>query len=405
MNTATKTLQKITRPELKLLIIAIFMGFGAFFGIDIHLPALPAIAAFFHTSQHNVQLSVTLYILGGAVSQLLYGPLSDAYGRQPVLKTGFIIAIIGTVLCLLSPNIQIFLIARIISGIGMGAAFSLMRTLVSDLFDKQRFAIYGSYISLVIGIGVMIGPVIGGYLQKGFGWHGAFTFLLIMYLVTLLVYHFFGYESIKEKKPDAAKAKVLLKNYSLMLRSKAYLIFSSFAGLAMACTMTYAAVSAHMLEIQYGLSPVVYGWMGLIIAIGSLIGKSINTQVMKRYSSFLSIKIGYLIILLSGILMGASFMTHLLNVPLIIAFITLCSAGTGFIFVNASVGAISEFKHIGGSASALYSAWVFLATFVISTIAALMKSHGAVVLTGTYLVAAILGLILLKALKKLAVSS
>lgn len=393
------TTEKLTGRELKLLTIAIFMGIGAFFGIDVFIPSLPSMTTYFHTSQHTVQLAVTFYMLGGAITQLWYGPLSDAYGRRPVLQIGFVIAIVGTLLCLIAPNVKIFLLGRIIAGIGMGSAFALMRTLVSDLFDKQKFAIYGSYISLVIGLGTLVGPVVGGYLQKGFGWHSTFVFLLLMYLVGILCYQFFGFETIREKQPNAAKAKHLINNYSVMIRNKSYMIYASMAGLGMACLITYSTISAHMLMVQYGLSPVVYGWVGFIVAIGSVIGKSINTQVVKRSTPRRSLTIGFSVILIAGLLLGAGYVFNLLNAELIVALVTLTSLGTGFIFVNASVGAITEFKYLGGSASALYSAWVFFATFIVSTIAALIKSHGALILAIIYLIVALVSLTLLRALK------
>src|SRR3989338_6223909 len=146
---------------------------------DIYAPSLPGIASYFHTNVDLAQWSMAIYMLGVALSQLVYGPLSEGVGRKKPLLTGLIIMIVGTLICLFSPSIKVLILGRLIQGCGAGACAALWRSIFRDLFTGEELSKYGSYLVVFIMFIIPAAPLLGGYLEEFYSWRACFAFMTL----------------------------------------------------------------------------------------------------------------------------------------------------------------------------------------------------------------------------------
>ncbi|MDN3701351.1 MFS transporter [Vibrio artabrorum] len=170
----------LSSENLIVVIILTFLLFIGLLGTDIHLSALPEMMDFMNTNQQLMQSSISIFLLGVGVSSLIYGPLSDKYGRKPVIIVGLFIAIFGNLWAVTLSTIEPFLIARFVQGVGCGVCIALPRIVLSDIVQGERYAITSSYITLFTGLSIVLGPVLGSFIQSWYGWKANFIAMALM---------------------------------------------------------------------------------------------------------------------------------------------------------------------------------------------------------------------------------
>lgn len=378
---------KLTRHEFKVTMIAILIAVVTSFGIDMHLPALPAMMKAFNTSRGMMQNSISVYLLGLVIMSFFYGPYSDKVGRKPVLIFGMIVAVIGSLVCTLAHSIDVFLLGRLIQGIGAAAGLSITRSLLPDVLTREKLAAYGSFLSIFVTVGTMVSPVIGGYLQTYIDWQSVFAVLTICFVVALLTIIFALPETNKSKNPHAFHPLHLIKNYWTILRNPTFMGYTLTSSLAYCAVIAYVTVSPFLFQIQYHLSPIVYGWLGVIIGVIGIFGKTISgiqVSITKNIHTGIWTGIGGYILV--GVISFALSMLHLNTAITMIVWACLIMFLLGFIGANSLGGAMSEFRGMSGASSAmlggLQNGFAVLTTAVIAT----LPSHGDKVLTSSYLV-------------------
>jgi DHA1 family bicyclomycin/chloramphenicol resistance-like MFS transporter len=171
------------RPPLFIIIAVVACGPLA---IHILVPSLPGLQIIFDTNYATVQLTLTLYFFAFAGAQLIYGPLSDRFGRRPVLLAGMALYVGGGVICLSASTIEVLIGGRIVQGIGGCAGFVLARAIVRDLYEREKAASMLAYVTMAMVVVPMMAPGIGGYLDLWFGWWASF-FLVVTYGIVVTV--------------------------------------------------------------------------------------------------------------------------------------------------------------------------------------------------------------------------
>src|SRR5579885_2667431 len=167
------------------------------FASDIYAPSLPNIAESLNTDVDYAQWSMAIYMLGVALSILVYGPVSEGIGRKWPLVTGLWIMLAGTLVCWLAPNIDVLIWGRFVQGCGAGACAGLWRSIFRDVFTGEELAKVGSYFVIFITFIVPAAPAVGGALQQHFGWRSTFTFMLV-YTAIALIAVIFGYKETNQ---------------------------------------------------------------------------------------------------------------------------------------------------------------------------------------------------------------
>ncbi len=389
----------ITRQEFKVLTCAVLLGICGMLGTDIHLASLPYIMVYLHTDQPHMQQSISIFLLGLGVSLLVYGPLSDGYGRKPVVIIGMVIAIVSSFATDWAHNIQIFLLMRLLQGIGSGVCMGLGRTIVADVLHGDRLSAIGSYFSLVITLSPLLAPALGGYVQHWFDWQTNFILLGFILLAVLLVYVVFCPETNQHKRPDAFKLSKLLCNYSSLLMHPLFVGATLLSGIAMAATMTYNTASAFILQDGFGLSPIMYGWVTALVGVGSIVGKLANPPAVKWFGSRCTLGLGLVLIAIAGLLIiSIEWLLHIHSIVVMMIGVFIAIFGQCFIMPNTMARALSPFHDKRGSAGALYGGFQMLVAFVVSAVVGGFSHETALLLGHAYLLLGIVGVVIFKLL-------
>ena len=197
-------------------IILILMAVLSLIATDIFAPSLPAIGAYFGQAANHTELSVSLFLVGFAFSQLIYGPISDRVGRKPPIVFGLSLFVAGSVLCMLAPSFELFCLGRVLEGIAVGAGLSLSRVVLRDLFSGMTLAVKSSHMAIFICLSPAVAPFVGGVLQNEFGFRAVFAFLSAYGIMLLMLVLFFFKEPLQHKEKSLSLSRTL-KHYRELL--------------------------------------------------------------------------------------------------------------------------------------------------------------------------------------------
>lgn len=349
-------------------------------GIDLYLPALPDMQKALSASQSAIQLSLTFYILTMGFSQLIYGPLSDKYGRRPLILIGSAIFLIGSLIASLAPNVSLLLSGRIFQGVGMGAGFTIASAILGDAFEGAKLARMTTLSSMVYSMSPLLAPVLGGFFTQLMGWRANFYFMVV--LAALLLFSLAAYvpETNQHKSQEPLHLGHLILNYLRMLKNISFISYSLCLTMAFGVTITFNVIGPFLLQNVLHVTPVHYGLLLLVLGAAYLIGTSLNSQLLKKCSISSLIWTGLGIMLLSCFgLLFSSFLGWFTPFEITL-WTSLLIFGTGFIFPNCFAKALEIFPKNLGSASALIGAFGLVGTSAISAIIAHLHVN-----TGTFL--------------------
>lgn len=396
MNTATlETSSSVsTRGFNTIVFLALIIAMVGPFASDSYLPSLPAMTQALGTTSHTVQLTITIYLFGFALSQLIYGPMSDKHGRRLLVLAGLGICVLGSFVCAMAPTIGILLFGRLLQGIGAGATNSLFRAIMRDVVSGARMAKIISYIGMGFAIAPAIAPILGGYIQHALGWRANYIFLFILIsAVWLLIWYLFP-ETNQQRNPHATKLKVVTQNYKALLTNKLFMGFTLCSSLAYAGMIAYLTVSPFLFQTVLGLTPVEYGWLALAITAGLVIGQFLNGLLVGFFDSHKMLLAGIIIMLLSGVGMLTIGLLGILNIPAIIIPTILFIIAAAFVFANAMAGALHPFANMAGAAGALYGCLQILGSFISSLLIASFHSNNQLIIANTFIGISLLSMVI-----------
>lgn len=391
-----------TKDKLIALLIIVFIAMSGLMGIDIHLASIPYIMHYMHVDQTQIQQSITLYLLGMGVSLLLYGPLSDKYGRRPVVMFGLGFACVASLLSIFTDHITPFLLTRLMQGIEVGACAGMGRTMAVDVLrDKSLSAAYLPFFSAVLGLSPLLAPLLGGYLQHWFGWQANFVFLAGLFFILFIVYSVFCPETNLHINKKMGINRKLGRTYVSLLSHSSFLLATLACGLAMAASITYATLSPFIFQLHYHLSPVTYGWITTSVALGMVLGRFVNGLLSKRYDRLKTLSIGMGFLLLAGVWITFFKLIGFINIPIILVGVFFALFSQAFISVSAMQIALMPHHDKRGLAGSLFSGFQMAVTAGGAMLISALSNEGVILLGGAYLVFGVLGILLYKYLTKL----
>ncbi len=249
--------------------------------IDINLPAIPGMAHALGSSLTTAQLTVTVFFAGFALGQLMWGALSDRFGRKPGIIIGTILYLIATVGCALAPNIETLLILRVVEGIGAGAGAVLARATVRDLFQGPQMARILSLVMAAFIIAPIVAPSIGALILSVASWRWIFGFLAIYGAVILVLATLFLEESLRTKDPRALDPARLIRSFAMVFhdrRSRSWAAVVTLIGGALTVYLTNASA---VLMDGFGLSASAFGVAFAAVASFTSIGSLLNSRLVR----------------------------------------------------------------------------------------------------------------------------
>lgn len=365
------------------------------FSIDMYLPGFPRIATDLNTTIDKVQLSLTGYLIGICIGQVLYGPLLDRFGRKTPLYAGLVIYILASIGCALTSSVEALIVMRFFQAIGGCVGLVSSQALVSDLFTKDKRAEVFSMITLVIAVSPMIAPTVGGYVTSAFGWNWVFIILAGIVLLIIAAIYFFLPAG---KSPDptvSLKPQAVIGSFLTVLRQPQFLIYTMAGGLATAAPFAYIAGSSDVFMNIYKVSEQQYGWIFAFLAFAMIGSTQLNHFLLKKYNSGQIIKTTLMYQSVVGTLLVLGVYYNWYNLYTLIGMMFIFLTGQGLTGPNTSALSLAPFKKHTGSASALMGSWRMGAGAIISIIVSVLHNNTAIPMVAMMAACSLVSLVIL----------
>ena len=341
--------------------------------IDIYVPALPTMARFFQTSAQAIQSSVTIYLVAYAFGQLLFGPLSDAYGRKRMLALGMAMFTAGCVLTLTASNLETFVLARCLQGFGIAATNLLAKAIITDTFSGQALMHVFTYMATAWGLAPILAPVIGAHLQTTFGWRSCLTFLLIY---SFVMWGFLWRYKETLKHPVHLNPKTLVKNAGMVLSSPVFQSCFLAQGLCYSIILVFNIVGPFIVQDTLHKPPTYFGYLALAIGLMYFIGGISNRIHHPRLpTSEQRLRIGARVMTGAAIAMLILSVTIGLNVWTLMAPVLVMGLCAGAMYPTLMGKGNSIFPHIAGLTSAILGFALILVSSGMMALAGFVPFH------------------------------
>ena len=324
--------------------------------MDMYLPSLPTLASYFSTSTSKAQLTLSGFTLGFALGQLLYGPLSDRYGRKWVLVSGIALYAIASVLCATATDVETLIFVRILQAIGGGAGVVLTRAIVRDIYEHEAGARALSLALLVPSLAALVGPFIGGQILLWADWRGIFWLLAAFGVFILFLGIFRLPETHPREKRFPTSLSKILRDYLTILCDRnavGYMLCGAFSFAGMFAQLS--GTPFIYIEI-FGVAPEYFGFLFALNVLGIMAGSYINSRLVMRFGIRRMLIAGTTTALCSGLLLAILVTFDLGGLMGIVLSIALYMVPHNITNANATTGALEKFPHIAGTASALIGA-------------------------------------------------
>ena len=365
------------------------------FSLDLYLPALPAIAADLHAGASAVQLTLPVFFLGLAVSQLIFGSLADHIGRRPPLLCGLALLVLGSVGCALAQGVATLTVGRLIQALGVGSASVIPRAIVRDRFDVAHTARALSLLGLITGLGPILAPQVGGLILLIGSWRYEFWFLAGLATTSLLTAFYTLAESIPDERPSAIGPRLWLQ----LLTDQRYLRYALPANLIQSSVFAYIAGAPFVFINLMRLTPQQFAWMFGTNAVGLVIAGRVNASIVGRLGPELLFRRGMLAnatigAVLFGMAAGGWGGFWGLAIPQFLFITTLA-----FNFSNGFALGLAPFGASAGTASALFGTLQFLLAGLAGVAVSWLYDGSARAMTGVMCAVTLLAVALYRAMK------
>lgn len=340
-------------------------AFGSFVN-DMYLPSLPSMTRFFHCSIPTVQLGLTMGMAGLGLGQIILGPVSDRFGRKPVLLWATALFVAAALASVFSPTIHAFLGYRLIQGIGASGGYFLARTIPADLYSGRTLAKTMAIVGAINGFAPASAPVIGGFLSQHWGWKSVF---LALAAIGLLLMAFSP--KLKESLPASQRDRLGLwdavKRYGTLLRNSRFLIHVGLKAAALGVLFAYISSAPFIMQDHFGFRQDVFGCImggnALLIAVGSM--AALKFRLLKR-AAFVggpAVLVSVLFESVALLAFDSFWLYELLLLPMLFSL--------GMVFTASNTLAMNEGRDCAGDASALLGLGGYLFGAVVSPLVGL----------------------------------
>ncbi len=343
------TASPMIRPSLAVLVLCSAVQP---FALNVLAPATPSIARSLGTDYGTIQLTLTLYLAAVAVAQLVVGPLSDRIGRRPCIIGGLILFALGSIAGLMSASIPTLLAARMLQAVGAGTAFALTRAIARDMAGKDEAASIIGYVTMAMVVAPMLSPLVGGFIDKTYGWRAIFILMTLAGLGAALG----AFRSLPETlRRSGAPSSVgdTFRAFPTLVRQRSFLVNSAVLTLTSATFFSFIAGAPFAVVEHMKASPAVYGAFFAVMAGSYMCGNFLTGRFGQKIGADRLIPLG-LVLSSIAVTLAAAFSLAPFWAPVFLFIpLTLNGIGNGLTIPSATAAALSVRPDLAGAAAGL----------------------------------------------------
>ena len=338
---------------LRIALVIGLLGAVGPFAIDMYLPALPVVAADLGASAQATQFTLTAFFVAFGVSQLVYGPLSDQFGRKPPLYVGLAIFLVGTLGCALAPTIGALIAARLVQGIGAATVMVIPRAIIRDLHSGPAATRLMAMVMLVISVSPMLAPLAGSGLMAIGSWRMIFGVLALAALLSLALTAFVLPETLEPAHRRPARPRELAQGFARLLRDPAFMGLTLIGGFSMSSFFLFIASASFVYTEQFGLSPTGFSLAFALNAVGFFGASQMAASLGERFGMARVVGLAVTAFaVVTSALLAVTLLGHG-TLPVIIAMLFVGNAFLGLVMPTTMVMALDPHPDIAGLASSL----------------------------------------------------
>src|SRR3990167_3823566 len=351
--------------------------------IDLVAPSLPAIAQSFHVTSADAKNTISIYLLGFALGNFLFGFLIDAYGRQTIIRANLLGFVIASMLPILFHHFDILFLSRFLQGITIGAVSVTLRSICADVLSSEQLTKLGPWFGTMWGIGPVFGPVLGGYFQMYWGWEAGFYFFTLIGAIAFIAILIVVPETHFNQHPlSFSRIRV---NLSEVLKNPMFLGIIALMGLSYSTLIVFNVSGPFLIQTTLNHTPVFFGhlafFLGVVFVLATFFGRYLISKYVIEKIWKTGIHLSLLVSLVS--LIASYFFSHSVSAAIIISALLFISCGVLF---PLSLGkGLSLFRHISGTATAFMYLVNISITSLVSYFVSFFYMRSVVELTAIYL--------------------
>ena len=334
------------------LLLSMLTGIGPL-SMDMYLASLPSIGRLLDAPTSQVQLTISAYLIGFAISQIFHGPLSDRHGRRPLLLATLGIYLLATLACALAPSIETLIAARCFQAVGGSGASVLARAIVRDMYEGSRIGRELARMAAIMALAPLVAPLIGGVLETAFGWRSNFVVLFCFGAAAWVMVWFLLPETLRQRAPEPVSIGSTLRSYRRFLADKGFVIHLGIATCCLSGLFAWISSAAFVIQDIYGLSALAFGLAFAVGSSGYMVGTMIAARFVMRWGSGKTMGFGAACMALGGLTMIVQLAFTLHGAVGVIAAVWLYLIGMGMTLAQAQAGALLPFPDRAGAASSL----------------------------------------------------
>lgn len=336
---------------------------------DIYLPAMPVMAT---DLQGDAELTITGFLIGFCIAQLVWGPVSDHFGRRLPLFIGMVLFIAGSVGCALSTDIVQIVFWRVFQALGACTGPMLARAMIRDLFSRTRAAQMLSTLMIIMAVAPIAGPLIGGQMIKVTSWHTIFWLLAIIG-VLMLVSLFWLEETLPAEKRVKASLSGAFANYAILLRNASFMRFTLCLTFYYVAAYAFITGSPFVYIRYFGVDPQHYGWLFAVNIIGLMAVSVVNRRLVHRYPLESLLRFAVFAASLAAVILAAATGFGFGGIGLIVVAVFVFFSMNGIIAATSTACALDAVPNVAGSASALMGSLQYGSGIISSLLLALLS--------------------------------
>lgn len=319
--------------------------------INLYLPSMPGMTVALGVDYAAVQFTLSVYLAAVALGQLGIGPISDRYGRRPVMLWGMVLFVVGSVVCTLAPNITVLNIGRVIQALGGCAGIALGRAVVRDLYDGRTAASMIGYVTMGMAVAPMVAPTIGGLLEAYYDWRASFLFLALFGVGTFFAVYRLLHETNRYRGGEGFGQ--VMKDYAALFGLPVFWGYALTAGFTAAAFFSFVAGAAYVVIEVMQRSPLEYGLYFGLVSVGYIAGNYASGRYAVKVGPLRMIRLGSFASSVAVLAMAGLYALFPMSPVVLFVPMMFVGVGNGMVLPSALAGAVSVRPKVAGAASGL----------------------------------------------------